>query len=42
VLDVSGDIASAKLVTAQWTDYLALSNWNGEWKIVSVLLRESH
>jgi len=41
VLDVAGDIASAKLVTAHWTDYLALSKWNGEWKIVSVLLRES-
>ena len=41
VLDVAGDIASAKLVTAHWTDYLTLSKWNGEWKIVSVLLRES-
>jgi hypothetical protein len=42
VLDVAGDIASAKLVTAHWTDYLTLSKWNGEWKIVSVLLREAN
>jgi hypothetical protein len=40
VLDVAGDIASAKLVTANWTDYVTLSKWNGEWKIVSVVLRE--
>lgn len=41
VLDVTGDIASAKLVTAHWTDYIALTKWNGEWKIVSVVLREN-
>jgi len=40
VLDVAGDIASAKLVTPHWVDYLTLSKWNGEWKIVSVVLRE--
>jgi len=40
VLDISGDIASAKLVTTHWVDYLTLSKWNGEWKIVSVVLRE--
>ena len=42
VLDVSGDIASAKLVTPGWTDYITLSRWNGEWKIVSVVLREKN
>lgn len=41
VLDVSGDIASAKLVTPNWVDYLTLSKWNGQWKIVSVVLREN-
>ncbi|MGA8149655.1 MAG: nuclear transport factor 2 family protein [Terriglobales bacterium] len=41
VLDIAGDIASAKLVTANWTDYVTLSKWNGEWKIVSVVLREA-
>lgn len=41
VLDVNGDIASAKLVTPYWVDYLTLAKWNGEWKIVSVVLREN-
>jgi hypothetical protein len=41
VLDVHGDIASAKLVTARWADYLTLAKWNGQWKIVSVVLREN-
>jgi putative lumazine-binding protein len=41
VLDVSGDIASAKLVTPYWVDYLTLSKWKGQWKIVSVVLREN-
>lgn len=40
VLDITGDIASAKLVTAHWVDYMTLSKWDGEWKIVSVVLRE--
>lgn len=42
VLDIAGDIASAKLVTAHWVDYITLSKWNGEWKIVSVVLREDN
>jgi len=41
VLDVAGDIASAKLVTPHWVDYITLSKWNGNWKIVSVVLREN-
>lgn len=41
VLDVAGDIASAKLETAHWVDYLTLSKWHDDWKIVSVVLRES-
>ena len=40
ILDVTGDLASAKLETAHWMDYITLSKWNGEWKIVSVVLRE--
>lgn len=39
VLDVAGDIASAKLVTPGWTDYMMLSKVNGEWKILSVVQR---
>ena len=42
VLDVNGDIASAKLVTPGWIDYLTLSKWDGQWKIVSVVLREKN
>lgn len=41
VLDIAGDVASAKLITSHWVDYLTLSKWNGEWKIVSVVLREN-
>lgn len=39
VLDVAGDIATAKLETPQWTDYVSLTKVEGEWKVVSVLLR---
>ena len=39
VLDIAGEIASAKLVTPGWTDYLTLSKMNGEWKILSVVQR---
>ena len=41
VLDVSEGMASAKLVTPHWVDYLTLAKWNGEWKIVSVVLTET-
>jgi len=41
VLDVSDGLASAKLVTPHWVDYLTLSKWNGDWKIVSVVLTET-
>ena len=33
VLDVAGTIASAKLVTPGWVDYMTLSKVGGEWKI---------
>jgi hypothetical protein len=39
VLDVAGEIASAKLVTPGWVDYMTLSKVNGEWKILSVVQR---
>jgi hypothetical protein len=39
VLDVSGDIASAKLVTPHWVDYMTLSKLDGAWKILSVVQR---
>jgi hypothetical protein len=37
IFDVYGDVATAKVVMADWTDYLHLAKWNGEWKIVNVL-----
>ena len=40
ILDVTGDVASAKLVTAHWVDHMTLAKWNGEWKIVSVVLEQ--
>jgi len=39
VLDIAGDIASAKLVTPHWVDYLSLSKVDGQWKILSVVQR---
>ena len=39
VMDVSGDIASAKLVTPHWVDYMTLQKVNGDWKILSVVQR---
>jgi hypothetical protein len=39
VLDIAGAIASAKLVTPGWTDYITLEKVNGEWKILSVVQR---
>jgi hypothetical protein len=39
VLDIAGDIASAKLVTPHWVDYMTLAKLGGEWKILSVVQR---
>lgn len=39
VLDVAGNIASAKLVTPGWTDYMTLTKINDQWKILSVVQR---
>jgi hypothetical protein len=39
VLDVAGSIASAKLVTPGWVDYMTLSKVDGQWKILSVVQR---
>ncbi len=37
VLDVTDDMASAKLVTPGWTDYITLLKSDGQWKILSVV-----
>lgn len=39
VLDVAGVIASAKLVTPEWIDYMTLEKVDGQWKILSVVQR---
>jgi len=39
VLDIAGNIASAKLVTPGWVDYITLSKSDGAWKILSVVQR---
>jgi hypothetical protein len=39
VLDISGTVASAKLVTPHWVDYMTLSKLDGGWKILSVVQR---
>lgn len=39
VLDVAVTIASAKLVTPGWTDYITLEKVDGQWKILSVVQR---
>jgi hypothetical protein len=37
VLDVAGEIASAKLTTPHWVDYMTLAKADGKWKILSVV-----
>jgi hypothetical protein len=37
VLDITGNIASAKLVVEGWVDYITLSKSEGGWKILSVV-----
>ncbi|MBU4316363.1 MAG: nuclear transport factor 2 family protein [Proteobacteria bacterium] len=37
VLDVHGNMASVKLETAGWVDYMHLVKFNGEWVIVNIL-----
>jgi len=39
VLDVARYIASAKLVTPGWTDYVTLSKVDSQWEILSVVQR---
>lgn len=37
ILDTYENAASVKIVASDWIDYLHLTRWNGEWKIVNVL-----
>ncbi len=40
VLDVTGDVAAAKLITPGWVDYMTLTRLDGRWRSLSVVLRE--
>jgi len=40
IFDINGDVASAKLVAAHWTNYMTLLKQNGKWKILSVVKRD--
>lgn len=37
ILDIYQGAASAKVIAADWVDYLHLARWNGRWVIVNVL-----
>ena len=37
VLDVYENVASVKIVAADWIDYLQMAKWSGRWVIVNVL-----
>jgi hypothetical protein len=37
VLDVYGNAASVRVDAGGWIDYMHLSRWEGEWKIMNVL-----
>jgi putative lumazine-binding protein len=37
ILDIYQGAASAKVIAADWVDYLHLTRWNGRWMIVNVL-----
>lgn len=37
ILDIYQGASSAKVIAADWVDYLHLARWNGRWVIVNVL-----
>ena len=39
VLDVYRDAASVKVVTGRWIDYMHLSKFNNEWRVLDVVLQ---
>jgi Putative lumazine-binding len=39
VLDVYKNVASVKVVTGRWIDYMHLSELNGEWRVLDVVLQ---
>jgi Putative lumazine-binding len=39
VLDIYKDAASVKVVTGRWIDYMHLSRFNSEWRVLDVVLQ---
>lgn len=37
ILDIFEGMASVRVTSARFVDYMHLAKWNGEWKIVNVL-----
>ena len=37
ILDIYNNMAAVRIDAGLWIDYLQLSRWNGQWKIVNVL-----
>lgn len=37
--DVYKDAASVKVITGRWIDYMHLSRFNGEWRVLDVVLQ---
>lgn len=37
ILDIDGNMAAVKIVSAQYIDYVHLIRWNGAWKIINVV-----
>jgi len=37
ILDIYNNMAAVRIDAGLWIDYLQLSRWNGEWKIINVL-----
>ena len=40
ILAVDGNIASVKVVSADFIDYLHLGKWNGDWQIINIFWRK--
>jgi len=42
ILAVDGNIASVKVVSADFIDYLHLGKWNGKWMIINIFWRKAN
>jgi len=42
ILTVDGNIASVKVVSADFIDYIHLGKWNGKWMIINIFWRKAN